>query len=217
MRALAGCVFASSLMLSSSLALANPPDASPLNPAIGMCGDPFKNHFGPFDYRTASAPHKEMVERFHFTPEVERLERGSTGQIGHDLGYTLHVFPNHPRALFAVSRYSVRHHTQRLPGMVRPAECYFDRALRFAPDDAQVRALYADFLIQWKRPDEARRQLEAAQNLDAPPQVRYNLALAWANLGDMEKALPLAKQAYAAGVQFTGLRDKLKAAGAWRD
>lgn len=217
MRTLAGCVLACSMILAAPLATAKPPDATPLSPVVDLCGNPFKNHFGPFDYRTASADNKEIVERFHFTSSVERLESGSTGKIGQDLGYTLHVFPNHPRALYAVSRYSIRHHTQRLPGITRPAECYFDRAVRFAPDDPQVRALYADFLIQWKRPDEARKQLEAAQNLDAPPQARYNLALAWANLGDLEKALPLAKEAYAAGVQFPGLRDKLKAAGAWRD
>ncbi len=217
MRSLACSALASSLLFASSLALANPPNASPLNPTIGMCGNPFVNHFGPFDYRTASAHAKNLVEGAHFTPPVEMLKRGSTGLIGQDIGYTLRVFPNHPRALNALSRYSVRHHTQRLPGMSMPAECYFDRALRFTPDDAQVRALYANFLIQWNRRDEARRQLNAAQSLEATPQIRYNLALGWVNLGDVEKALPLAKEAYAGGVQFTGLRDKLKAAGAWHD
>jgi Flp pilus assembly protein TadD len=95
-------------------------------------------------------------------------------------------------------------------------ECYFDRAVRFAPDDAQVRALYADYLLRLNRNEDARKQLEAAATLELNPQIEYNLALAWAKLGDNEKALELAKRAYAGGVQFPGLRDQLTRAGVWK-
>src|SRR4051812_2402613 len=68
------------------------------------CGDPFVNHFGPFDYRTASVADKTIVERTHFTSETEQLKAGSgTGVPAQDIGYTLRVFPNHPRALLAMS------------------------------------------------------------------------------------------------------------------
>ncbi|MFP5406737.1 MAG: tetratricopeptide repeat protein, partial [Gammaproteobacteria bacterium] len=189
----------------------------PLSPVVGMCG-PLQNHFGPFDYRTAPHADRSIVERFHFTPSVETLKRGNTGSIGGDLNYTLRVFPNHARALAAMARYAARLGSTKVPGAEYPAECYFDRAIRFAPDDAQVRALYADFLIQFKRPKDARDQLEAAERLNpSSPPILYNLALAWNALGDNDKAVPLARRAYAGGVQFPGLREKLKASGAWRD
>jgi len=185
--------------------------------APGICG-PLENPFGPFDYRTTPPERKSLVERFHFTTRVELLQGGESGKLGSDLNYTLQVFPNHPRALFAVSRYSIRHKTQRLPGARYPAECYFDRAIRFTPRDPQVRALYADFLIKWNRPDDARKQLIATEKMEIPsPEVYYNLGMAWADLGDYDKALPLARQAYAGGVQFTALKDRIEKAGAWRD
>ena len=45
------------------------------------CGS-LNNHFGPFDYRTARAEDKNMVERAHFTPKVENLIRGHTSLAG---------------------------------------------------------------------------------------------------------------------------------------
>ncbi len=183
----------------------------------GICG-PLENAVGPYDYRTATPAQRHIVENYHFTPPVEALRHGATGAIGADLDYTLRAFPNHARALYALSRYAQRLKTTRLTGAHYPAECYFERAVRFRPDDAQVRALYADFLIAFKRPNDAKLQLEEAERLDPPsPQIIYNLGLAWANLGNYEKALAYAKRAYAAGVQFPGLRAKLKAVGAWRD
>lgn len=185
--------------------------------ASGLCG-PIENAVGPFDYRIVREADRTIVERFHFTPAVESLRHGSTGQIGGDLDYTLRAMPNHPRALYAVSRLAQRLKSQRLPGAHYPAECYFDRAIRFTPDDSQVRALYADFLIAFNRPKDARDQLEIAEKLDIrSPQVVYNMGLAWAKLGNYDKALPLARRAYAEGVQFPGLRAVLEKAGVWRE
>ena len=41
------------------------------------CG-PLRNHFGPFDYRTASPEQRRLVEGTHFTPKVESLAGGNT-------------------------------------------------------------------------------------------------------------------------------------------
>jgi predicted Zn-dependent protease len=213
-RTAASLVFAC-FALSLTVAQAASPDGALLR-ATGLCGS-LDNAFGPYDYRTAPADKIGIVERFHFTPAVEALQHGNTGKIGSDIDYTLRAFPNHPRALYAMAKHALLLRASRTPGAKYPAECYFDRAIRFAPDDAQVRALYADFLIRLKRPKDAEKQLEIAEKLKTTPQVAYNLALAWANLGENAKALPLAKRAYAGGIAFPGLRDKLKAAGAWRD
>ena len=73
--------------------------AESLPPGCGQLG----NAYGPFDYRT----HKkelEIVEGEHFTPEVERLERGNRSGVnpGGDIDYTLRASPNHHRALKAM-------------------------------------------------------------------------------------------------------------------
>lgn len=187
--------------------------------AGGTCGDLVAKgrQYGPYDYR--KHPDKlPIVEQAHFTREVESLAGGATSaRIGADIDYTLRAFPNHPRALYALTRYSQLHGgTSRIPGAMFPIECYFDRALRFARDDAQVHALYADYLIRHKRNDDARKQLEAAEKLELNPQIEYNLALAWSTLGENEKALVLAKRAYEGGVQFPALRERLMRAGVWK-
>src|SRR5690606_30108360 len=101
---------------------------------LGTCGELGGSgigQYGPFDYR--KHPDKlPRVEQFHFTPRVEALVGGeSTVHIGGDLSFTLRAFPNHPRALYAMTRYSeLLGGVSRLPGTQYPVECYFDRALR---------------------------------------------------------------------------------------
>jgi len=193
------------------------PPSTPLPSAIGLCG-PLKNSYGPFDFRTDKGK-LSIVEEYHFTPAVETLKHGNTSTyIGADLDYTLRAFPNHHRALYSAMRLAVRTRSSQPQGMNYPVECYFDRAIRFRPDDAQVHALYGFYLIQGKRLDEARRQFEAAEKL-APedPQVLYNIGLGYADLKDFDKSLEFAHKAYQAGVRFGGLRERLQQAGKWRE
>lgn len=186
--------------------------------ASGLCGavqPPAPG--GPWDYRTATVDQRKLVESFHFTRSVETLTGGATGAIGGDLDYTLNKFPNHLRALSALMRLSERTRSMKPVGAKYPVECYFDRATRFAPDDAQVRALYAFFLVQNKRETEARAQLTAAEQLGADdPQLAYNLGLAYFELKEYDKSLGFAKRAYAAGISVPGLRKKLTEVGKWR-
>jgi len=209
----AGLLFAAAGLASGAATAAEPLRG------LGTCGDLIAKpgQYGPYDYR--KHPEKApLVEQFHFTPRVEALIGGeSSAKIGSDIDYTLRAFPNHPRALYAMTRYGQLHPgTSRVPGALFPIECYFDRALRFVPDDAQVHALYADYLIKKKRDEDARKQLKAAEKFELTPQIEYNLALAWSALGENEKALVLAKRAYAGGVQFPALREQLVRAGVWK-
>jgi len=182
-----------------------------------LCGS-LENAYGPFDYRTASAEQKHLVERAHFTPQVETLRRGSTGaQPGGDIDYTLRVFPNHPRALYAMTRLGKLKETTRPYGAQYPVECYYERAVRFQPNDPYVRALYAIFLIEHRRIDEGRLQLERAEDTaSSDPQIAYNLGLAYFQLRDYERSRHFAQQAYAAGISLPALRDMLKRVGEWR-
>lgn len=207
-----GLMFAAAMLLASGSASAQ---AEPLITSAGLCG-PMDNTFGPYDYRKHADKHS-IVERFHFTPKVESLREGqSAAHVASDIAYTLRAFPNHPRALYAMSRYSQRLNATRVPGSEYPVECWFERAVRFTPDDAQVRALYADYLLNNKRTDEARKQLELGSKLNASPQTSYNLGLAWTRLGGFQEALPLARRAYDGGIKVPGLRDRLKQAGVWK-
>ncbi len=207
----AGLVYASASSLAAAQTIV--PDSAG---GLGLCG-PLENSFGPFDYRTATKEQKSIVERYRFTPAVETLRSGSTGSIGSDLDYTLRAFPNHLRALSALSRYSQRVGQTRIPGAHYPVECYFDRAIRFTPDDPQVRVLYGFYLMKQKRVKEARTQLSAAEGAGHDdPQVAYNLGLAYLELGDYDRSVIFAKKAYAGGISFPGLRNRLTAAGKWK-
>lgn len=179
------------------------------------CG-PIANGYGPFDYRTQRDQLK-IVEDFHFKPEVEALIRGSTGTLAGDIAYTLHASPNHHRALIALVRLGEKLKTTQPEGLIRPVECYFDRAIRFAPNDTVVRILYAQFLAKDRRTNESLQQLDVAV-VQAKDNAfsHYNIGLAYFDLGQFSKALAQAHRAAALGFERTELADRLKRANKWQ-
>src|SRR5678816_429071 len=122
------------------------------------CGE-LRNSYGPFDYRTSKAELK-IVEDFHFTPDVETLRHGNTGTVGGDLDYTLRASPNHHRALMAMVNLAIRTKSEKPLGPKYSVDCYFDRAIRFASDDASVRIIYGIYLYRVGKKADARRVLE---------------------------------------------------------
>jgi hypothetical protein len=182
-----------------------------------VCG-PLRSagQYGPYDYR--KDPDKlPIVLGAHFTPEVESLARGrTTTNPGGDIDYTLRAIPNNPRALVAMTRLGEKEKTQQPIGAKFIVECYFERAIRFAPDDQIVRMIYASFLIKNSRFPEAGVQLGAAAKLDEDnPFTQYNLGLLYFEMKDYGNALTQARLAYAQGLKQPELRDKLIAAGQW--
>lgn len=183
------------------------------------CGDPFHNHFGPFDYRVAKATDISMVERVHFTPKVESLQGGNTsmGPAG-DLGYTLNVFPNHHRALMAMAKYAIREKSSRPGDSKISIECRFIRAEQFRPDDAVVKMIHGVYLLQSGHPESSVQKLEEALKLEpGNGNTLYNLGLAYLELRSYDKALSAAHHAYALGFNLPGLKAKLERAGQWRE
>lgn len=159
-----------------------------------------------------------VVENFHFTPNVERLVRGATGALGADIGYTLEHFPNHHRALAAMSRLSLRDKNRKPHGARYTIECYFDRALRYRPDDARVHALYGGYLLALGRSASALEQLEQAARLEpGNASAHYNLGLLYVKTKDYDKARASAHKAYSMGFPLPGLKNQLVAAGEWRE
>ena len=183
-----------------------------------QCGS-LKNAFGPLDYRVTPTDTKLLVENAHFTIEVEQLIGGHTSSDpAGDIDYTLRAFPNHPRALYSLMKWGIRKKSDHPKWLKWPIWCYFDRAIRFQPDDAQVRMLYGLYLQRKGKYREALLQLDAAQKLAADnANIHYNLGLVYLDLGEFEKSLDHAHRAYALGFPLPGLRDRLKRAGKWRE
>lgn len=185
--------------------------------AANYCGE-LTNAYGPFDYRTR-AEHVDnfyLVEMAHFTADVENGIKGSTGQIGGDLDYTLRAIPNHHRALGTMARVAVRTKAVQLPGAKYPVECYFERAMRFTPNDGGVRAEYGNYMYALGKSDKAFNAFRDAAAMEPEnPAINYNLGLAYFQKKNYAEALTYAKKAYALGFPLPGLKNKLIAAGKW--
>lgn len=182
------------------------------------CGS-LRNSYGPFDYRTANADQKAIVENAHFTPGVETLTRGKTGAFGGDLRYTLIVFPNHPRALIAMERLVEKERANPPRDAWYTIECFYERAMRFRPDDHIPRLLYVNYLIRTnKQLDEARQHLRfVADTKGDEPLTQFNVGMLYADLKDYDKALVQAHRVIALGFERRELRDRLIAAGRWTE
>jgi Tfp pilus assembly protein PilF len=189
---------------------------APAHAAYEACGQ-LQNPYGPFDYRTQHA-RLEIVERYHFTPGVEALQGGSTSSMGGDIDYTLRASPNHPRALMAMANLALRDKTRHVRGAHYTVDCYFDRAIRFAPNDGTVYMIYGTYLFRAGEKAKALTMLEQAEaTAEDSANLHYNLGLVYLDAGQYDKALAHAQKAYALGFQLPGLKNKLVAAGKWQD
>lgn len=189
------------------------------------CGT-LENPVGPWDYRITSNANRRLVEKFHLDLEMATIQRGrlkgrmvnAEGYAGGGFDYTLRAMPNHPIALNGLDRYSQLARSEFPPELPRPVECYFQRAIEFQPDDAEVRVAYAGYLIKRQRVAHANRQLD--QSIALKPNnasALYNLGLALFEVKRYDEALPFAHQAYALGFPLPGLKNLLTKAGKWRE
>lgn len=180
------------------------------------CGS-LANGYGPYDYRK-DKDKLPIVESSHFTPAVESLIHGISGPVGGELDYALRAFPNHHRVLIAMTRLGEKFKTPKPPGAKYNVDCYYDRAVRFAPDDNVVRMLYAQYLGKEGRTDDAVFQLEtaAAQAPDAGF-TQYNIGLVYFEIGKPDRALAQAHKALSLGFTRPELQKKLELAGKWQD
>lgn len=160
----------------------------------------------------------EVVEHFHFTPAVESLAHGATGPLGGDISYTLEHFPNHPRALAALAKLGRRDKSAQPYGARYSIVCFFERAIRFVPNDARVRSVYGAYLLGGGDQAGAMAQLlEAARLEPQDPTTNYNLGLMYMKKREYAKALPYAQKAYAKKFPLQGLKRQLIEAGQWRE
>lgn len=177
--------------------------------AANYCGD-LKSNYGPYDFRDRASGKLEVVENAHFTPSVEAGTGGSTSYVGADLSYTLVAIPNHHRALAAVANISLREKTVQLHGAKYPTECYFVRAIQFAPDDGVARAAYGNYLSALGKSDQAITMFRYAVELEPDnPTFNYNLGVLYMKTKQYDKAAEYADKAYGLGFPLQGLRNQL--------
>lgn len=204
----------SNLFIALLLLLAAPLASAEVGPQL--CGT-LQNHVGPLDYRISRGDELKLVETAHFTTQVEAALRGERGYLGQDLDYTLRAFPNHHRALISLQRYKARlQYLGKQDQLPRPLECYYERAIRWKPDDVMARMLYAQFLFEEKRPNEATAHLRIAEAQAADnPLTHYNIGLIYFDGKNYERARIQAKRAMELGLGRTTLKDQLAALGQW--
>jgi tetratricopeptide (TPR) repeat protein len=182
------------------------------------CGNPFDNGaIGPWDYQSSydREHHLPIIERYHFNREVETLVKGQTSvYILQDLDYVLRAFPGHHRALASLLRYA----PNRLPDEKKylPTECYFQRAIVFAKNDATAFLVYGVYLASNDKALEAKKLYLAALELNRDyAEAHYNLGLLYVKEKEFELAVESAKKAYELGFPLQGLKRQLEEAGVW--
>lgn len=182
--------------------------------------------FGPYDYTNTEdkAKHLHIVEKFHFTPEVENHIKGMSGYLGSDLNYTLMAWPNHTRALLSIIRLEekLKNHIIKFENpenlLKTPVECYLQRAINFSPEDAASLSLFGFFLKNQNRLTESKKYYERALQIEPDnSKIAYSYGLLLLEMKDYDSALEYAKRAYQNKSAPSGLRNKLKSLGRWRD
>jgi len=192
--------------------------ATNLQAADPFCGEMYLGQYGPFDYTDPVIKRDKLpiVESAHFTSNVKNLISGNTGPIGGELNYVLLSFPNHYPALVAMTKLSLREKTTP-KGARFTVECYFDRAFRFKPGDANVRMIYGNYLLKLGgRLDDAIEQYHEALWLRPEnANINYNIGLLYLKKKDYELAIIHAKKAYELDFPLPGLRNKIMKTGKW--
>jgi tetratricopeptide (TPR) repeat protein len=97
-------------------------------------------------------------------------------------------------------------------------DCYFDRAIRFTPDDVIVRMLFARHLGNLRNVSAARSQLEHATTLAGDNGLtHFNIGMTYFDLGLYPEALARAHAAREHGFPRPELEARLREKGQWSD
>ena len=117
-----------------------------------------------------------------------------------------------------MAKLGLRLKTAQPTGARYTVSCFFERAIAFAPQDVTARMVYGSYLLSMGQDATALEQLDAASRL-APEHatIQYNLGLMYVKKKEYDKASVHAQKAYALGFPLPGLKNKLKAAGKWRE
>lgn len=193
---------------------------------VVTCGPPPPGHRikGKRDYRQRNANienQRDFVahEWAHIWPARARVNSGRNldFEVMNNLDFVLTKVPNNEQALRILIDWDLmggRHYD----GRYKAPACYLIWGAQFAPDDPVVWN-YGGYYFN-RKGDTRRAMLWWQQALVVDPtnaEVHNTLGLIAFESGDYAEARKHAWAAYAAGYPLPTLRDKLTAAGQWRD
>jgi len=159
---------------------------------------------------TRSLHSLRTIERNHYHPGAEWLQRGRYQRAQPEFEFVLRWFPNHPQALAGIAQAAL--------GMKRPeiAERYFEIAFSRFPQHDETYMVYGTFLYKTRRIEAAITEYKKALELNPNSAIaHYNLGLAFVATGNFQQANKHAQSAYQLGVDLPGLKRQLEAAKAW--
>ncbi len=187
--------------------------------ALADCGRLVRTPAGPHDYRDPHARERflPVVERYHFRPEIESLtDSRASKYVAQDLSYTLNKFPNHYRALDAMSRLVVQVGNEHPEGSTYSVICWFQRGAAWRPADGMVRLALGIHLQRVGKTEDAIKHTEAALRLEpGNARIQHQLGLLYLGAGDLDNAQHYAREAFAGGYTDSSLIDELKKKGRW--
>jgi tetratricopeptide (TPR) repeat protein len=192
------------------------------------CGPvPLPGAAGPYDYVDPKYSwNLNDINLNHWVPAQEELAAKRVQHALMQLNYLLIRVPNHYAGLFELGRieqlYPGIGYDPSLAGskdvMQFPptAECYFDRAFRYRPNDPTLRMLFGLYYHKSRHLEKALVQYQKAETMDPESsEIQYNLGLVYYDLKDYQSSIRHAQKAYKLGYPLAGLRKKLMAAGKW--
>lgn len=101
-------------------------------------------------------------------------------------------------------------------GYPASAECYFDRAIRWRPNDPTVRLIHGLYLHLTGNLQGALAEYKLAERIQPnSADLQYNLGLLYFDTKQYALAKEHAKKAYQLGYPLPGLRKKLTSVGQW--
>lgn len=196
--------------------------------AFAACNLDLQNGYGPYDYYdpkssspTGADPMGKIkrVTNVHLSQKMLLLTGRATGPISADLDYTLRAIPNHPEALNLASRLELRLRSRtnsallRDEKMKRSADCYFQRAFKFA-SSSETYAIYGVHLHRSKQYEEAKSAYQKSIEMGLKSaNIHYNLGLTLVRLKEYALSEKHAHIAYQLGYPLKGLEKQLKTAG----
>jgi hypothetical protein len=179
--------------------------------------------YGPFDYTNAANKGDKLniVETYHYTKDIQMLIKGNTDYLGEDLDYTVTAFPNHHKALGTLMHYQLIYQhdiaTKAKRPLPSPVECYFQRAIHFAPQDPLNYIMYGTYLRKIQHPQEANELYKKAlQALPNELSINYSYGLFLFESKKYPEALAQAKLIYAQNFPKQKLKELLIKSGHWQ-
>jgi len=170
--------------------------------------------YGPYDYLQRQRLQSQLfiVEEYHLSPQILRLEQGTTTSAIKEIQYTLMAWPNHHKALYAAYQYRLIHRGDWLQNVnsATPVECHLQRAIKFSPKDPVPYMILGLLMHDFEQYKLALKSFRTANRL-LPNDVitQYNMGLTLVELGQYDEAAQLVEEIYRTDFPLQGLKNKL--------